>query len=431
MYRLLIIPLFLILTSCAKPVDLADTGAQVNLTTGPTVTASDWASTINAMTAEVYSTKADVSSVPTALSQLSTDTTHRVVSDTEIATWNAKLSAEVDGSVTNEIQALSINGSNLSLSNGGGTVAIPAGGADNLGTATAADVSALYSGSGYLKSDGTADTPTGSVPSGSDGQIIGYVGTTPTAIDADTITVSSPLAYNTSTNTLSVDLSGYETTDAGCETVLSAPYRDSTGSDGECQLYGGTAYIHSGGYWSTWSAYTDNLSSAPGSSGEVVGDNASGGAEITTWSGSNTYFCKVNGLPTVNGQLDHYEISLSSSTANRAVKLALYTHNSSTNKPDTLVSGSETGEVYYTSATGGGIVEIPATASPATVSGATYWIGYKLSNYARPFGATIGGECINASAYAYSAEFGADWDVAYPTNVFTTTDKPSSWAFVH
>lgn len=41
------------------------------------------------------------------------------------AALNTKLSTEVDGSITNEIQALSIVGNTLSLSNGGGSVSIP------------------------------------------------------------------------------------------------------------------------------------------------------------------------------------------------------------------------------------------------------------------------------------------------------------------
>ncbi len=40
--------------------------------------------------------KADISAIPTALSQLSEDTTHRVVTDTEKATWNAKSNFDGD-----------------------------------------------------------------------------------------------------------------------------------------------------------------------------------------------------------------------------------------------------------------------------------------------------------------------------------------------
>lgn len=47
--------------------------------------------------------KADTSAIPTALSQLSEDTTHRVVTDTEKATWNAKSNFDGDyNSLTNK-----------------------------------------------------------------------------------------------------------------------------------------------------------------------------------------------------------------------------------------------------------------------------------------------------------------------------------------
>ena len=45
---------------------------------------------------------------------------------------NGYLLAEVDGDITNEIQALSILGNDLTLSNGGGTVTIPSAGADGV-----------------------------------------------------------------------------------------------------------------------------------------------------------------------------------------------------------------------------------------------------------------------------------------------------------
>ncbi|MEE1974283.1 hypothetical protein V1H85_17655, partial [Maribacter flavus] len=49
---------------------------------------------------------------------------------------NGYLTAEVDGSITNEIQTLSIAGNDLTLSNGGGTVTIPAAGAADWSTLT-------------------------------------------------------------------------------------------------------------------------------------------------------------------------------------------------------------------------------------------------------------------------------------------------------
>lgn len=47
------------------------------------------------------------------------------ITGSNITNWNNKLASEVDGSITNEIQTLSINGYNLTLSNGGGTIILP------------------------------------------------------------------------------------------------------------------------------------------------------------------------------------------------------------------------------------------------------------------------------------------------------------------
>ena len=58
--------------------------------------------------------------IPSSLSELADDPNHRTVTDAEKANWNSKLSAEVDGSVTNEIQTLSLEGTNLSISGAGG-----------------------------------------------------------------------------------------------------------------------------------------------------------------------------------------------------------------------------------------------------------------------------------------------------------------------
>ena len=58
------------------------------------------------------------SAIPSSLSELADDPNHRTVTDAEKANWNSKLSAEVDGSVTNELQNLSLTGNNLSISDG-------------------------------------------------------------------------------------------------------------------------------------------------------------------------------------------------------------------------------------------------------------------------------------------------------------------------
>jgi hypothetical protein len=49
------------------------------------------------------------------------------ITEADITNWNNKLDAEVDGSVTNELQELAINGNQLSISNGN-TVILPSGG---------------------------------------------------------------------------------------------------------------------------------------------------------------------------------------------------------------------------------------------------------------------------------------------------------------
>lgn len=46
------------------------------------------------------------------------------ISSSNITNWNNKLDSEVDGSTTNEIQELSKDGTNITLSNGGGTLSI-------------------------------------------------------------------------------------------------------------------------------------------------------------------------------------------------------------------------------------------------------------------------------------------------------------------
>lgn len=63
--------------------------------------------------------KADTSAIPTALSQLSEDTTHRIVTDTEKSTWNAKSDFDGDyNSLTNKPTIPDISGkANLSGGN--------------------------------------------------------------------------------------------------------------------------------------------------------------------------------------------------------------------------------------------------------------------------------------------------------------------------
>lgn len=54
-----------------------------------------------------------------------TSDANKPISNATQAALNTKLSAEVDGSITNELQTLSIAGNTISLSNGGGSVVVP------------------------------------------------------------------------------------------------------------------------------------------------------------------------------------------------------------------------------------------------------------------------------------------------------------------
>ena len=58
--------------------------------------------------------------------QFSTSPANEISSE-DITNWNTKLNTETDGSITNEIQTLSISGNTVSLTEGGGSVTIPAG----------------------------------------------------------------------------------------------------------------------------------------------------------------------------------------------------------------------------------------------------------------------------------------------------------------
>lgn len=75
------------------------------------------------------------------------------INTSDITNWNNKLDAEVDGSVTNEIQALSISNDTIYLSNGG-FVKLPAGFNGQYSSLTGAptNVSAFTNDAGYLAS---------------------------------------------------------------------------------------------------------------------------------------------------------------------------------------------------------------------------------------------------------------------------------------
>lgn len=76
------------------------------------------------------------------------------INSTDISNWNNKLDTEVDGSVTNEIQVLSISHDTVFLSNGG-FVKLPAGfdGQYNSLTGTPTNVSTFTNDAGYLTTE--------------------------------------------------------------------------------------------------------------------------------------------------------------------------------------------------------------------------------------------------------------------------------------
>jgi hypothetical protein len=75
---------------------------------------------------------------------------------------------------------------------------VVSGAGDDLGDATATDVSALFSGTdGYLKKDGTSGTPEGTLPSGTEGQMIEYdVNGDPIAFTPVDVTHAAPLNFD-------------------------------------------------------------------------------------------------------------------------------------------------------------------------------------------------------------------------------------------
>lgn len=156
----------------------------------------------------------------------------------------------------------------------------------------------------------------------------------------------------------------------------------------------------------------------------TVGDNDSGGSQLI-WQ-ARAYFCKVNGTPDSSGTLDHYEISMVDSGSAR---VALYTHDGANDQPDTLVTGSDTGEVSFSNAADGDIASFSPTGSPAIYSGDTYWIGFVRGSYSYPYGSSTGGECIMVSETAITDAWPSNWDSGYSGKLRTdVTDSPSSWA---
>lgn len=101
------------------------------------------------------------------LGTASTQNTTSFATNAQGTKADSALQVEVDGSTTNELQALSISGQNLTLSNGGGTVTIPdnvytagtgIGVSSNIVTNTAPDQTVSLSGSNGLSTSGTYPT---------------------------------------------------------------------------------------------------------------------------------------------------------------------------------------------------------------------------------------------------------------------------------
>ncbi|MFI0425315.1 MAG: beta strand repeat-containing protein [Flavobacterium sp.] len=131
---------------------------------------------------------------------------------------DAGLTTEVDGSVTNEIQTLSIAGSTVSLSNGGGSVVLPAetdGVIGNEVTDVTANMGLTRSGSGTA----VAPYTVGMTPGTAAGQVMQWNGTNWGLSSAGTGTVTSvigtaPISVATGTSTPVISLNNLGVTNA-------------------------------------------------------------------------------------------------------------------------------------------------------------------------------------------------------------------------
>ncbi|UWX54146.1 hypothetical protein NYZ99_14135 [Maribacter litopenaei] len=99
---------------------LSSTGTQTDWIDAPTTGAVDWSA---------------LTGIPAGFNDNIDNVLDEATVDGFVAN-NGYLTAEVDGSITNEIQILSILGNDLTLSNGGGTVTIPSAGAADWSTLT-------------------------------------------------------------------------------------------------------------------------------------------------------------------------------------------------------------------------------------------------------------------------------------------------------
>jgi hypothetical protein len=123
---------------------------------------------LNGGTAYTISGTKQLMSVPYALFAISSGTMSETdpifgaspaksITDADITNWNNKLDAEVDGSIQNELQTLTINGNQLTISKGN-TVILPSGGGGGGGDQWGSQVVAS---DGTLNGDGTAAHPLG------------------------------------------------------------------------------------------------------------------------------------------------------------------------------------------------------------------------------------------------------------------------------
>lgn len=88
----------------------------------------------------------DLSSIDTQLSEAQVDA---------YVANNGYITTEIDGSITNELQTLSVSGNNITLSNGGGTIAAPAPVLNNTGGRSSMCAGSTTGGAGWVAYDPT------------------------------------------------------------------------------------------------------------------------------------------------------------------------------------------------------------------------------------------------------------------------------------
>lgn len=109
-----------------------------------------------------YALRSEIPSVPTALSQLSGDSTHRVVTDAEKSTWNAKQSAISDLATIRSGAALGATA--VQPETGKGLFSGNYNDLTNKPTIPSAVTESTVSGWGFTKNTGTYSKPSGGIP---------------------------------------------------------------------------------------------------------------------------------------------------------------------------------------------------------------------------------------------------------------------------